>query len=98
MSENTTLPHRFVGSFSIGAVNWKFCGDITPDCGPVYVHRSAFVLSTAVHVLRSVPFWMTIWSRVVEPITLSIHVANDGPFGLLVSSMRSGLPGSGLSC
>src|SRR5512140_2693837 len=47
-------------------------------------------------VLRSVPLCRMIWSRVVEPITLSIHCAKLGPLGLLVSSMRSVVPGSAL--
>src|SRR4051812_23738486 len=90
MSENTTLPQRVSAGAPFGVVNWKFC--VLPPWPCRYVQRSPLVLSTWVQVDLPVPSWMAIWSLTVEPITLTIHVANDAPLALLVSSIRSIVP------
>src|SRR4051812_43139438 len=87
MSENTTLPQRWSAATVCGVVNWKFIALVKP--GEVAcarnTHCSPFVVSTLVAVVRA---WVTgMKSRVVEPITFIIHVANDVPLGFETSSI-----------
>src|SRR5256885_2042847 len=65
MSENTTLPQRSGSWTSFGVVNWIICGPVKPSglfAASTRTHSSAFVVSTATHVLRPVPFWIGITS------------------------------------
>jgi len=76
---------------SFGVENWKFCVSRVCAFCCQYTHCSPLFLSTEVHEFFPVPVAIGIAPRMPagDPITFSIQVANEDPFGLLTSSIVS---------